>query len=87
MLNDYLSSRLQIRCAPEKSSSNESASTSKKEKEIKHVNMIYCRLIDINVFTQLLVETNIIKNYSGRELNARKVSFVLPNSLKPFYHV
>jgi hypothetical protein len=98
LLNDYLSTRLQIRCEEE---SAESESKSKKSSpaanenqsgdtmaNLKHVNMIYCRLIDINLFTQILIESSIIKKLDNSKAeNTSEVSFVLPNVLKEFYTI
>lgn len=98
LLDDYVSSRLQIRyekksksAANEKKSQSSSVKKSKshsmeKGEGVEHVHMIYCRLIDINLFTQILIETSTVRKYSG-ESTRRPVSFVLPQALKQFYHV
>lgn len=73
MLNDYISSRLQIRVDDESSS-------------IKHVNMVYCRLVDLSVFTQIMVESN-LKASSQQSLDdtEKNLVFELPNALAKFY--
>lgn len=86
LLNDYVSSRLQIRVDEEDCST------------LKHVNMIYCRLVDLSVFTQILVESN-LKVGSQESLNDELISesgsfnteknlvFELPNFLAKYYLV
>lgn len=85
LLNDYISSRLQIRVDEDSSL-------------IKHVNMIYCRLVDLSVFTQILVESN-LKVSSQQSLNDELISgstsynieksldFELPTFLAKYYLV
>ena len=86
MLNDYVSSRLQIRLDDEEDQST-----------LKHVNMIYCKLVDLNVFTQILIESNLKINAKNETKNdeilgesgvydvEKNLIFNLPTFLKKFY--
>ncbi len=80
-MNDYISKRLQIRIA-DKAKSSESH---------QHPHMIHARLMNVNAFIQILIESNLIKK---DELNLKKwnenslqsdLLFVLPDALKDFY--
>jgi hypothetical protein len=72
MLNEYNSKRLQIRIQQKSTSS-----------PLKHVSMIYTRLIDVNLFTQILIESNLVKNQ--QDVSLTKIKFNLPEPLKNFY--
>ena len=74
MLNEYNSKRLQIRLQESKNEKNIDTS-------LKHVSMIYTRLIDVNIFLQILIESNLVKQAD----NASNIQFNLPEILKKFY--
>ncbi len=64
LLNDYVSERLQIRIADQN-----------KNKQLRHVHMIYTILMDVNSFMQILIESNLT-------LDSK---FLLPKVLQKFY--
>ena len=72
MLGEYISERLQIRLASAGKAGNE---------PVKHISMIHAQLMDINVFLQVLVESN-LKAANGE---ANRFTFELPDSLRNFY--
>ncbi|CAF0718976.1 unnamed protein product [Brachionus calyciflorus] len=90
LLNDYISSRLQIRLDVDKGETRDQSS-------LKHVNMIYCKLVDLNVFTQILIESNLKINSKNETQNDEILSesgvydieknllFELPSFLKKYY--
>ncbi len=69
MLNEYNSKRLQIRVEQKNTSS-----------PLKHISMIYTRLIDVNLFTQIIIESNLIKKDKTNNFE-----FNAPQPLKKFY--
>lgn len=74
MLNEYVSKRLQIRLEESKNESKPAAESH----TLNHASMIYTRLIDINTFVQILVESNLVSHDGD-------TYFVLPEPLRKFY--
>ena len=70
MLNEYNSKRLQIRIEQQTTSS-----------PLKHISMIHTRLIDVNLLTQIIIESNLI----NLDKSLAKIHFNLPEPLKDFY--
>jgi hypothetical protein len=71
LLSQFISRRLQIRLANESGDSN---------KPIEHVWIVYNKLANLNLFTRILIESNLKKNDK-----IDRLAFFVPDNLKKYY--
>jgi hypothetical protein len=91
-----VSKRLQIRLGEDGSTTSGRKSDDAGQKtSVNHTHMVYARLMNINSFMQVLIESNLVKRSSKEsaglplleKADTKDVYFVLPSVLKKYFMV